>query len=231
MLKKKVLTTCVGTGFILLSHSTMALEINYEHKYEDISKEHTDELEISHDFASGLGIGTKFKFKPREQENGDAGRFFGHREITEKEFKINYTADITKNFSIEPGFTFALKPGEEKYKPSLKFKYRPFHSTKLSLRYRKEISDRDEKATKRMDRVDAEISQSIGDFKLSYTFTGYHANEDLYNNKRTDFEHKVELGYHLTKHLTPFIGVKNVSVSKKTSQRQSEFITGISYEF
>ena len=44
--------------------------------------------------------------------------------------------------------SFTIKDDEEKYKPSIKFKYRLFDKTKLSLRYRKEISDRDEKPTK-----------------------------------------------------------------------------------
>lgn len=231
MFNKIIYPFLAGTGFILIPHSALALELNYKHKYEDITKEHTDELELSHDFDSGIGIGTKFKLHPREKTNGDAGNFFDRRKISEKEFKINYTRGITDRLSIEPGMTFAVKESEEKYKPSLKLKYRLFDKTKLSLRYRKEISDRDEKPTKRVDRIDGEISQKIKDFKFSYTLTYYHGNEDLYNKKPHDVEHEVEVGYQLTRHLSPYIGVKNVAVSKSTSERQTEFITGVSYEF
>lgn len=231
MRNKIILPIVTISGFILMSHSALALEINYEHKYEDISKEHTDEIELSHDFESGIGIGTKFKFQPREKTNGDVGNFFDRRKISEKEFKINYTQGITDKLSIEPGMTFAIKENEEKYKPSIKLKYQIFDKTKLSLRYRKEISDRDEKETKRVDRVDGEISQKIEKFKFSYTMTWYHGNEDLYNKKRHDVEHEVEVGYQLTHHLSPYIGVKNVAVSKSTSERQTEFITGVSYAF
>lgn len=220
-----------GAGLILTSHSALALELNYKHKYEDISKEHTDELEISHDFESGIGIGTKFKFHPEEKTNGDAGNFFDRRKLSDKEFKINYTQAITDKLSVEPGMTYGIKEHEEKYKPSIKFKYRLLDKTKLSLRYRKEISDRDEKPTKRVDRIDGEISQKIDDFKISYTLTWYHGNENLYNKKRHDVEHEVEVGYQLTKHLSPYVGVKNVAVSKSSSERQTEFITGISYAF
>lgn len=231
MINKTILSVIASAGFILTSHTATALELNYEHKYEDISKEHTDEIEISHDFSSGIGIGTKLKFHPKEKENGDAGYFFDRRKISDKEFKINYTQKITEKLSIEPGMTFTLKENEEKYKPSIKLKYRLFESTKLSLRYRKEISDRDEKPTKRVDRVDAEISQKVNDFKFSYTFSGYHGNENLYNNKQYDVEHEFEIGYQLTKHFSPFIGVKNIAVSKSSSERQTEFITGMTYEF
>lgn len=231
MIKKIVFPIMAGTGLILTSCSALALELNYEHKYEDISKEHTDELEISHDFDSGIGIGTKFKFHPEEKANGDAGNFFDRRKLDEKEFKLNYTQGITDKLSIEPGMTFAIKDTEKKYKPSIKFKYRLFDKTKLSLRYRKEISDRDTKPTKRVDRVDSEISQQINNFKFSYTLIWYHGNEDLYNKKREDVEHKVEVGYQLSQHFSPYIGVKNEAVSKKSSARQTEFITGINYEF
>lgn len=59
----------------------------------------------------------------------------------------------------------------------------------------------------------------------------YNSNETLYNNKHQNIEHKIEAGYQLTKHLVPYIGVKNLAVSKKSADRQTEFITGISYKF
>lgn len=215
----------------MASHTALALELNYEHKYEDIAKEHTDELEISHDFASGIGIGTKLKFHPVEKANGDAGNIFDKRKLSEKEFKINYNQDITERLSIEPGMSFTIKDDEEKYKPSIKFKYRLFDKTKLSLRYRKEISDRDDKPTKRVDRIEGKISQKIGKLDLGYTLTWYHGNENLYNKKRYNTEHEVEVGYQLTQHFSPYIGVKNEAVSKSSSERQTEYIIGMNYKF
>jgi hypothetical protein len=220
-----------GVGLILTSYSACALELKYEHKYEDISKEHTDEFEITHDFESGIGIGTKFKFHPVEQSNGNSGNFFDRRKISDKEFKINYNQDITERFSIEPGMSFTIKDDEEKYKPSIKLKYRLFDKTKLSLRYRKEISDRHKKATKKVDRVEGKISQKIGKLELEYTLTWYHGNENLYNKKRDNTEHEVEVGYQLTKHFSPYIGVKNEAVSKSSSERQTEYIVGMTYKF
>lgn len=231
MINKTIFFAIASSSLLFTSQTALALEINYEHKYEDISKEHTDEVEIAHDFESGIGIGTKLKFHPEEKSNGDAGDFFDRRKLSDKEFKVNYTQKITSKLSIEPGMTYTIKEDEEKYKPSIKFKYRLFDSTKFALRYRKEISDRDDKPTKRVDRIDAEISQEIGDFKLSYTFTGYHGNEKLYNNKPSDIEHEFEIGYQLSRHFSPYIGVKNIAVSKSSAERQTEFITGITYEF
>lgn len=231
MFKPIILTIIAGAGFTLKSHAAFALELNYEHKYEDIAKEHTDELEITHDFKSGIGLGTKLKFHPVEKSNGDAGNFFDKRKLSEKEFKINYNQDITDQFSIEPGMSFTIKDDEEKYKPSIKFKYRLFDKTKLSLRYRKEISDRDAKPTKRVDRVEGKISQKIGKFDLGYTLTWYHGNENLYNKKRYNSEHEVTVSYQLTKHFSPYIGVKNEAVSKSSAERQTEYIVGMNYKF
>ncbi|MDH8489802.1 oligogalacturonate-specific porin KdgM family protein, partial [Klebsiella pneumoniae] len=71
----------------------------------------------------------KLKFHPVEKANGDAGNFFDKRKLSEKELKINYNQDITDRFSIEPGMSFTIKDDEEKYKPSIKFKYRLFDKT------------------------------------------------------------------------------------------------------
>lgn len=220
-----------GAGLVLTPYTAFAVALNYEHEYEDISKEHTDEIEISHDFESGIEIGSKFKFHPVEQENGNAGNFFDRIKLNEKEFKINYDQDITEKLSIEPGFSYTIEDDEEKYKPSIKFKYHLLDKTKLSLRYRKEISDRDGKPTKRVDRLEGEISQKIDKFELSYTINWYHGNENLYNNKRYNTEHEVEVGYQLTKNFTPYIGVENESVSKSSSERQTEYIVGMNYKF
>jgi predicted porin len=127
--------------------------------------------------------------------------------------------------------SFTIKDDEEKYKPSIKFKYRLFDKTKLSLRYRKEISDRDDKPTKRVDRIEGKISQKIGKLDLGYTLTWYHGNENLYNKKRYNTEHEVEVGYQLTQHFSPYIGVKNEAVSKSSSERQTEYIIGMNYKF
>lgn len=231
MLKQIILTVIAGAGITLTSHAAFALDLNYEHKYEDISKEHTDELEISHSFESGIGLGAKLKFHPVEQANGNAGNFFDRRKLSDKEFKANYNYGITDRFSIEPGMSFTIKDDEEKYKPSIKLKYRLFDKTKLSLRYRKEISDRDEKPTKKVDSVEGNISQKIDKLVFSYKFTWYHGNENLYNKKRRDSEHEVEVGYQLTRHFSPYLGIKNEAVSKNTSERQTEYIVGMNYKF
>lgn len=224
---------CVLAGGVVASviNPAFALELDYVHKYEDVSKEHTDEFEITHDFDSGIGIGAKFKFHPREQDNGDSGKAFDRTKLNEKEFKVNYNWSFAERWKLEPGMVWAIKEEEQKYKPSLKLKYQLFEHTRLSVRYRNEITDRDNKSTKRVHRIDSEISQKIGAFELAYTWTYYHGNMNLYDNRRADYEHEVEISYELTKHLTPYIEVKNESVDDDSSQRQTEFGVGINYQF
>lgn len=231
MLKKNTVACITLTSLLFMTHSALALELDYKHKYEDLTKEHTDVLTLSHTFRSGIGIGAKMKFHPEEKDNGDSGNFTDRRKLAEKEVKLNYTYKLTENTGIEPAMVYEIKDHEKKYKPSLKLKYHLSDNTRLSFRYRKEIADEENKPIKRVDRIDSEISQKIDNFKLSYTFTWYHGNENLYNNKKQDTEQEVKAGYQLTHHWLPYIGVKNVSLSKSSSQRQTEFITGISYEF
>ncbi|MBS0878473.1 MULTISPECIES: oligogalacturonate-specific porin KdgM family protein [unclassified Tatumella] len=231
MIKKILIPVIAGVGFIVISDRALALEIDYKHKYEDISRQHTDEFIVSHNFSSGLGVSAKLKFHPEQQSNGDAGNFFDHRKLNEKEFKIKYTQPFTKQLSIEPGMVYGIKEEDKKYKPSIKLKYRISDNTRISFRYRKEITDRRNKPIKKTDRIDSEITQKVENFQFSYTMIWYNSNETLYNNKHQNIEHKIEAGYQLTKHLVPYIGVKNLAVSKKSADRQTEFITGISYKF
>ena len=231
MLNKYAATGITLTSLLFVAHSAMALELDYKHKYEDLTKEHTDVLTISHTFASGIGIGAKMKFHPEEKDNGDSGHFTDRRKLAEKGLKLNYTYKLSENTGIEPAMVYEIKDQEKKYKPSLKFKIHLSENTHLSFRYRKEITDDENKPIKRVDRIDSEISQEINHFKFSYTFTWYHGNENLYNNTKQDIGQEVKAAYQLNHHWQPYIGVKNVSLSKSSSQRQTEFITGISYDF
>lgn len=211
--------------------SAHAMELDVSHQYEDLSREHTDELEISHDFDSGIGIGSKLKFHPHEQDDGSSGKAFHDDRLAETEFKVNYNWKFAENWAVEPGFGWTIKDHEDKYKPSLKLKYSPLEHTKLSVRYRDEISHKDDKPTKRVDRIDSEISQKIGAWKLTYTNTYYHGNTALFDNSKHDYEHEFEVGYQVTKHVMPYITLKNESLDDDSSSRQTEYGVGVSYEF
>lgn len=215
----------------LASTSTAyATSFSYAHKYEDVSKGHTDELKLSHGFESGIGASVKLKFSPNDEKSGDAGIAFHDERWKETALGVNYSVDINEKLSIEPGFTWARKQDEYKYKPSLSMDYALTPDVELSSRYRYEISDYAFKETKRVNRFDAGISRKIGQFSLGYTLTLYRANAELYNNRETDYEHAIELKYKASKTFTPFIELTNESVSKHTDQRQTEFEVGFKYK-
>lgn len=229
-MNKNTFTAISLPAIILLPlHFAHALDLSYTHTYEDISKQHTEKLEASHRFDSGIGVGTKFKFSPKKKENGDEGDAFDNNKLKEKEFKLNYSANIAPGWALEPGMAWTIKKNEDKYKPSLKLKYRYSSNSKFSLKYSDEISDRRGKDTKRVNRIDAEYGQKFGAIEITNTLTYFLGNMDLYNKSRSDYEYELDLGYQITQHLLPYISFKNESVDDDTSQRQTEFGVGITY--
>ena len=215
----------------LASTSTAyATSFSYDHKYEDVSKAHTDELKFGYDFESGIGVAAKLKFSPNDEKSGDAGVAFHDERWQETELGLSYSYDVNEKLSVEPGVTWSRKQDEYKYKPYLSMDYALTPNVDLSSRYRYEISDYSFKETKRVNRFDAGISRKFGAFEVGYTLTLYRANVELYNERETDYEHAIEFKYKATKALTPFIELSNESVSKHTDQRQTEFEVGVKYK-
>ncbi|MCC3719285.1 oligogalacturonate-specific porin KdgM family protein [Rouxiella badensis] len=214
-----------------LTDNAHALELDYVHKYEDVTHQHTDEFEIEHDFESGIGIGAKAKFHPQEQADGSSGKAFTHARLDEKEFKTDDTFHVTDRLKVVPGMEWAKEENKDKYKPSLKLKYSLFEHTRLSAQYRREIIHRGNKSTKLTNKYEGKIAQKFGNFTLAYALVYYHSNVDLYNNQPHDYEYKVKIGYQATRHLTPYVEAMNESVDDESSRRQTQFSVGVNYRF
>lgn len=222
-LRLNILFTACAIGFI--QHAS-ATELSYEHQYEDVSKDNVDEIELSHKFDSGFKLAGTLKFKPHEQANGDSGKAFHDDRWHESKISASYSIQLNDHWQLTPGVSWSRKQNAYKYKPSLKLKTAITDDTHASIRYRKEITDASGKETKKVDRIDLGVSHKIEDVTLGYTYTYYHGNQNLFDKKRNDYQHEIEAAYKLTKTFSPYIAVKNESVSSKTDQRQTEFDIG-----
>lgn len=222
-LRLNILFAACAIGF--MQHAS-ATEFSYDHQYEDVSKEHIDEIELSHKFDSGFKLAGALKFQPHEQANGDSGTAFDDDRWHESKISAAYTIHLNDNWQLIPGFSWVRKQNAYKYKPSLKLKTAITDDTNASIRYRKEITDASGKDNKKVDRVDLGVSHKIEKVTLGYTYTYYHANQNLFDKKQTDYQHEIEADYKLTNTFSPYIAIKNESVSSKTDQRQTEFDVG-----
>jgi len=213
------------------SYVAQATTLSYEHDYEDVSKQHTDEFSISHHFAFGVKASVGLKFEPDEKENGDADKAFNHNHWHETKLGLSYPVEITKNLTLQPGFSWGQKHDEHKYKPYLKLKYSVTPNLELSSRYRYEVTDYKYKDTKYKNRLDLGASRKCNKLKVGYTLSLYHGNTDLYDNNQHDYEHKLAFSYKLTKSISPYISFKNESVSSHSDKRQTEYTVGLDYKF
>ncbi len=222
----------LGLSLLALTATSTAYAttLSYDHKYEDVAKEHTDELKINHDFASGLGAMIKMKFSPEDRESGAPGIAFHDNRWKETELGLSYAYDINEKLTIKPGFEWARKQDEYKYKPYIKLDYSLPFQLEISSRYRYEISDYAYKATKHLNRVDAGISRKFGKLEIGISETWYKSDAELYNNKKEDYEHAIEFKYKLAHKLSSFVQFSNESVNKHSDKRQTEFEIGVKYK-
>lgn len=218
---------------ICLTQQVHALEASYAHTYEDVSKKNTDQFGLGHTFDSGIMLGVEIKALAREQENGQAGRAFSHDEIYAEKYKLKYIYNVTPRYELTPELELEHKDEANKYKAKLVNTYRITDTQKIYFKYRYElVKYKDEaKPDKHANLFEVAASQSWKRFKLSYLYGYYHADTAIYNKKDTDYKHEVNLSYRATKKWTPYIEIRNESLSSKSKQRQTIFETGIQYRF
>ncbi|CAG8998646.1 MAG: Oligogalacturonate-specific porin KdgM [Candidatus Celerinatantimonas neptuna] len=229
-MKKKVVSALIMAMGMGMAAQASAAKISLDHKYEDVSRTHTDEFTLSNHFKFGLKASAELKFQPAEQSNGDSGHAFRDDRWHETKLSFSYPFKLDHQWAIEPGFSWSRKQDEYKYKPSLKIKYALTKQTQFAVRYRDELTDYKTKSTKQVNRYDVSASHSFGALQVGYEYTYYQGNKNLYNHSRHDYQHEVSASYSLTKKWTPFVEVKNESVSSKSSKRQTEYEVGFSYK-
>lgn len=208
-----------------------ATSLTYDHSYEDVSQGHEDEIKLSHKFDFGLKLGAELKFTPADKSNGDAGDAFDDDRWHETKISLGYPFKLTSDAKLEPGFSWSRKQDQYKYKPYLKFAYDINNKWDASARYRYEVTDRRGKETKRQNRVDLATSYQINKFNIGYRLTLYRGHNDLFDNKKMDYAHRIKVSYKLTKSWSPFVELKNKSVDSDSDQRQTEYKVGVKYKF
>lgn len=206
---------------------------SYDHELETDEHEHTDEFKLSHKFDSGLKTAITLKFTPNDKKDGDAGTIFHDERWHETKLGISYPIKLTHNLKLEPGTSWSRKRGSYKYKPALKLKYSLTDDTKLAFGVRNEITDysNDAKKTKRKTRYSLGLSHEFNRLEVKYAYQMYRSNKEIYNNRKTDYKHVLELSYQLTDAFSPFISIKDKSVDDDTDDRQQEYKVGFNYKF
>lgn len=227
---KKTQTLSLVLGSILGSFGVHATSLSYSHKYEDVSKGHTDEIGVSHHFASGPKLSAALKFEPNEEDNGDAGIAFYDERWHETKLKMSYPFTAIDAFILEPGFSWARKQDSYKYKPYLKLKYKGFKRVELSSRYRYEVSDYAYKPTRKKQRYDIGLKTTVYRIEIGYTYSYYRGDSILFNHTKNDYEQKVSFSYPIAKACAPYIELTNESVSKSSDRRQTEIEIGLKYK-
>ncbi|MGO1296149.1 MAG: oligogalacturonate-specific porin KdgM family protein [Vibrio sp.] len=208
-----------------------ATSISYSHKYEDVSKSHTDEISVSHHFSAGPKLSAALKFEPHDEDSGDAGIAFHDDRWHETKLKVSYPLAAAERLTVEPGFSWARKQDSYKYKPFIKFKYKIVKALTLTSRYRYEIADYAYKETRKKHRIDIGVNTEFRQMDIDYKYSYYHGDSVLFNRSHHDYEQSITFAYPVTHALAPYLQLTNESVSKSNDRRQTEFEVGLKYKF
>jgi len=229
---KNIITLCT-IGLFICSPSVHALSLSYGHYYEDLSKKNVDVIGLEHTFKNRITLATEWKATPDNQDNGHPGTAFSHEKFYEKKFKAKYKYSFNNYYSAGPELEYANKTDGDKYKAKITNDFNLTNTDKVYVKMVGERMNYDaKKPSKKILYAESGYTKKIDKTKITYEYTYYHGQDTkLFNNKNTDYRHKFNMEYKLSSKISPYIEVRNESLSSKSDRRQTIFETGLSYTF
>lgn len=216
-----------------LSTNTFSTTLDYRHEYFDDYNSHRDRIQVAHRFGNNLGFVLETKYRSGGSKNGEA---YSDLVSNGTEAEINYFYKVNNTYSLLPGLLQWSSSDYSSWRPFIRLNYKVNDDLTLSARYRYEYTRYDDKSIKNDDithRGDAWIAYSLSDtWRAEYNYV-YKQSEDnnLYNNKKNDYEHNIKIDYKWSASWTPYIEAGNVSVRNSASDRQTRLRLGVKYTF
>lgn len=208
-----------------------ATDITYRHSVKSDDHQQADKVGISHKFGKKVSVSANVQFTPSDNGQGKAGPAFQDMQRDKVSLAGYYELFSNKAFKVAAGAGYT--DGDRKYswKPALKASWKINEAWKLSTRYRHVITRYNDKPSKHTNILDIGAEYAIDKWSIGYKLSLYDSNVLLYDKRYRDYTHKVAIKYDLTPSWTPFFEVSDISVSKKTDQRQQKYAVGIKYSF
>lgn len=215
----------------LISCSAHAAYVDYRHEYVDDGRNY-DRVYVSHRFATGFGFAVEAVSRP---DNADSNDAFSNMETNSNEYTASYQF-TWQGLIWQPGIAVEMGDDTAIYKPYLRVQYNINDNWWTAFRYRTEYARRnaDGKDDRMVYRPEAWLGYNIDDwmFELNGIYK-FADNEDLYNNKKEDYEVNFRIAYKMGSWV-PFVEFGNVSSGYNTAtteDRQTRYRVGLGYNF
>lgn len=215
----------------LLTATAHAGYVDYRHEYYDDGRNY-DRVYMSHRFGTGFGVAVEAVSRSNDAQSNDA---LNNMESNSNEYTASYQFEW-QSLIWQPGI--AVETGDDMtlYKPYIRVQYNIDDSWWTAFRYRFEYARRnsDGKDDRMVYRPEVWLGYNISDWM--FELNGIYKiadNEDLYNNKKEDYEYNFRVAYKIGSWV-PFVEVGNVSSgynTATTSDRQTRYRMGLGYNF
>lgn len=227
-MNKRILACALLMG---TCYQTQATDITYRHSMKSDNHQHADKIGVSHKFGKKISASASVQFSPADDKQGNAGHAFQDLQRDKISLTGYYELFSTKKFKVAAGLGYSEGDHKHSWKPALKASWKLDDAWKLSARYRYVITHYDDKPNKYTNILDLGAEYTFDKWSMGYKLSLYDSNALLYDKRSRDYTHKLSIKYDLAPSWTPFFEISDISVSKKTDQRQQKYAVGIKYSF
>ncbi|MBM1184243.1 porin [Pseudomonas lundensis] len=219
-------------SLLLMPGAAQALELDYQHQYNEKDRDHTDKVMITQALDNGLAFSFQFVASPAEKSNGQPGQPFEHMTKDSLKGKVKYSHKLTKHLKFKPKFTYSQGKDKKSYKPALKFPYELGYGFSATPGYYYKVTTyKNGNETKRDN-----VWSLGGKYKMEHMSIGVarkeiYSNQIAFDGKKRNYSNKLYIDYKLTHSFTPYVEVADVYVDKNTDERQARYRVGFKYKF
>ena len=230
---KKALRRYTFIGLVIASTTTQALELDYQHQYSEVEREHKDKVMLTQALDNGLAFSFEAVMATAPDGDGQPGKAFSRLTKDELKAKVKYSHKLGAHWKVKPKFTYADGKDKKSYKPALKVSYAITDRFSITPGYYHKLTryDAEGKADKHDNAVELGAKYKFGLLSVGVGRKQIYSNQIVFDGTRKNYSNKVLFEYKLTKRLTPYLEVADVYVDKNTDQRQARYRVGFSYEF
>lgn len=230
---KKVIRRYSFLGLVIASTTTQALELEYQHQYSEVEREHKDKVMLTQALDNGLAFSFEAVMATAPDSDGQPGKAFSRLTKDELKAKVKYSHKLGDKWKVKPKFTYAVGEDKKSYKPAFKVSYALTDKFSITPGYYHKLTRYDEegKADKHDDALELGAKYKFGLLSVGIGRKQIYSNQIVFNGTRRNYSNKLLFEYKLTKHFTPYLEMADVYVDKNTDQRQTRYRVGCSYEF
>lgn len=216
---------------LLFSATVYAGYVDYRHEYYDDGRNY-DRVYMSHRFSTGFGVAVEAISRSDHAHSNSA---WNNMESNGNEYTASYQFNW-QNIIWQPGMVIETGDSIAIYKPYLRVQYNINDNWWTAFRYRQEYMRRnsDGKDDRMIYRPEIWVGYNVRNWMLELNGIYKIAdNEDLYNNKKEDYEYNFRVAYKINSWI-PFVEIGNVSSgynTATTNDRQTRYRVGIGYNF